>query len=143
LRPVLPDDDNGKNAIEKGIEMFTFKSAFEDPRFSPITIDEYSGLIIDITLLDPKKKVSYDQYINEYNIGQDGIELKIGQRSAFFLPSVGSDIKKEKPDLTDKQIKLKLLKMLCRKSGLMNEKCYAAENQPQFFINDGFILKHF
>ena len=49
-----------------------------------------------ISILDSKKEVSYDFYMKNYSIGNDGIEIEFSNnKSAFFLPSVSEDIKNE------------------------------------------------
>ena len=50
-------------------------SAFEDPRFSPLTREEYKNTSIEITVLGPLKKISN---INEIVLGRHGIYIKKG-----------------------------------------------------------------
>lgn len=60
-------------------------SAFEDPRFSPLTKDEFSETDIEITVLGPMKKISN---INEIVLGKHGIYIKKDFRAGTMLPQV-------------------------------------------------------
>jgi MEMO1 family protein len=63
-------------------------SAFEDPRFSPLTKGEYKNTDIEITVLGPLKKISN---INEIVLGKHGIYIKKGQRAGTMLPQVAKE----------------------------------------------------
>lgn len=60
-------------------------SAFEDPRFSPLTKEELPKTDIEITVLGPLKKISN---INEIVLGRHGIYIKKDYRSGTMLPQV-------------------------------------------------------
>jgi MEMO1 family protein len=60
-------------------------SAFEDPRFSPLTKDEYKKVDVEITVLGPMKKINN---INEIVLGKHGIYIKKDFRSGTMLPQV-------------------------------------------------------
>ena len=63
-------------------------SAFEDPRFSPLTKDEYKKTDIEITVIGPLKKINN---INEIVLGKHGIYIKKGQRAGTMLPQVATE----------------------------------------------------
>jgi len=63
-------------------------SAFEDPRFSPLTKDELPKTDIEITVLGPMKKISN---INEIVLGRHGIYIKKDFRSGTMLPQVATE----------------------------------------------------
>jgi MEMO1 family protein len=65
-----------------------FSSAFEDPRFSPLTKDEYEKTEIEITVLGPLKKINN---INEIVLGKHGIYIKKDFRSGTMLPQVATE----------------------------------------------------
>lgn len=65
-------------------------SAFQDPRFSPLTSEEYKNASIEITVLGPLKKISN---INEIILGRHGIYIKKGQMSGTMLPQVAIENK--------------------------------------------------
>lgn len=60
-------------------------SAFEDPRFSPLTREELPKTDIEITVLGPMKKISS---IKEIVLGRHGIYIKKDFRSGTMLPQV-------------------------------------------------------
>ncbi len=64
------------------------QSAFEDPRFRPVTLEELPGLEIEISVLTPMKPVSGPQ---EIVVGRDGVLLQRGGKSAVFLPQVATE----------------------------------------------------
>ena len=60
-------------------------SAFEDPRFSPLTKEELKKTDIEITVLGPMKKI---KSIEEIVLGRHGIYIKKDFRSGTMLPQV-------------------------------------------------------
>jgi hypothetical protein len=64
------------------------QAAFEDPRFSPVTLKELTDLEIEISVLTPMKPVSGPGAIV---VGRDGVLLQKGGRSAVFLPQVAPE----------------------------------------------------
>lgn len=64
------------------------QAAFEDPRFSPVTLKELTDLEIEISVLTPMKPVSGPEAIV---VGRDGVLLQKGGRSAVFLPQVAPE----------------------------------------------------
>jgi hypothetical protein len=63
-------------------------SAFEDPRFSPLTKDEYLNTNIEITVLGPLKKISN---IKEIILGKHGIYITKNGRAGTMLPQVATE----------------------------------------------------
>jgi AmmeMemoRadiSam system protein A len=61
------------------------ESAFRDPRFPPLQAREPSEIEIEISVLTPVKAVSGPQDIVA---GRDGVVLRVGDRSAAFLPQI-------------------------------------------------------
>jgi AmmeMemoRadiSam system protein B/AmmeMemoRadiSam system protein A len=64
------------------------QSAFDDPRFTPVTLPEVPDLEIEISVLTPMKPVSGP---NDIVVGRDGVLLQKGGRSAVFLPQVAPE----------------------------------------------------
>jgi AmmeMemoRadiSam system protein B/AmmeMemoRadiSam system protein A len=69
----------------KVVQESAISSAFEDPRFSPLSKDEYKKTDIEITVLGPLKKINN---INEIVLGKHGIYIKKGSNSGTMLPQV-------------------------------------------------------
>ena len=63
-------------------------SAFEDPRFSPLTKEEFGKTDIEITVLGPLKKINN---ISEIVLGKHGIYIKKDFRSGTMLPQVATE----------------------------------------------------
>jgi MEMO1 family protein len=63
-------------------------SAFEDPRFSPLTKEEFKKTEIEITILGPLKKINN---INEIILGKHGIYIKKDNRAGTMLPQVATE----------------------------------------------------
>ncbi len=65
-------------------------SAFEDPRFTPLTKEEYEKTKMEITVLGPLKRINN---INEIVLGKHGIYIKKGSRAGTMLPQVAIENK--------------------------------------------------
>ncbi len=63
-------------------------SAFEDPRFPPLTKEEFKKTDIEITVLGPLKKINN---ISEIVLGRHGIYIKKDFRSGTMLPQVATE----------------------------------------------------
>ena len=68
-------EEVSKNAIS---------SAFNDPRFVPLTINEIKNIRIELNVLSPLKKILPD----EIEIGKHGLYLNYKSYSGLFLPEV-------------------------------------------------------
>jgi len=71
--------------LYKVVQESAISSAFEDPRFSPLTKEEYKKTDIEITVLGPMKKIAD---INEIVLGKHGIYIKKGFNAGTMLPQV-------------------------------------------------------
>ena len=74
--------------LSKLVGAMALQSAFEDPRFNPVTAKELGDLEIEISVLTPMKQVKGPEAIV---VGRDGVVLKKGGRSAVFLPQVAPE----------------------------------------------------
>jgi AmmeMemoRadiSam system protein B/AmmeMemoRadiSam system protein A len=63
-------------------------SAFEDPRFSPLTKKDFDQIEMEITVLGPLKKISN---INEIILGRHGIYIRKDSRTGTMLPQVATE----------------------------------------------------
>jgi AmmeMemoRadiSam system protein B/AmmeMemoRadiSam system protein A len=70
------------------VAAMALQSAFEDPRFSPVTARDLPDLEIEISVLTPMKPVSGP---NDIVVGRDGVLLQKGGKSAVFLPQVAPE----------------------------------------------------
>lgn len=66
-------------------------AAFRDPRFTPLTKEEYLRSSVEISLLTPPQPLPYsdsDDLKSKIRLGEDGVILKKGSYQATFLPQV-------------------------------------------------------
>ncbi len=90
-------DDVSQNAIA---------AAFHDPRFPPLTLDEFAEVIIDVALLSKPELIRFsgeEDALAQLNPGVDGVTLEYGSKRASFLPHAWTDS-------PDPQVFLALLK---------------------------------
>ncbi len=75
----------GYQPLGKSIRDMTLASAFEDPRFSPLTFRELAAVKIHLSLLtEPAPVKSY----RDIRIGIDGIIVSQGRKKGVYLPEV-------------------------------------------------------
>lgn len=66
-------------------------AAFEDPRFYPLSSEEFKKVVIEISLLSPPEPLLYDSIEDlksKVSVGIDGIILQKEGKRATFLPQV-------------------------------------------------------
>ncbi|MBI4879753.1 MAG: AmmeMemoRadiSam system protein B [Planctomycetes bacterium] len=84
----------------------TVSAAQHDPRFSPVTEEELPSISIEISVLTlPRAVASHEEIV----VGQDGVILTKGPRSAVFLPQVAPEQGWSREEMLDQ---------LSRKAGL-------------------------
>jgi MEMO1 family protein len=74
--------------LYKVVEASAISSAFGDPRFTPLTREEYLKTDFEITVLGPLKRI-HD--ISEIILGQHGIYIKKDSCSGTMLPQVATE----------------------------------------------------
>jgi len=74
-----------KDPLNVVIERMAYSSAFEDPRFSPLTREEYPNINIEISVLSKPHKVNSP---NEVIVGKHGIIISHDHRRGLLLPQV-------------------------------------------------------
>jgi AmmeMemoRadiSam system protein A len=62
-------------------------AAFADPRFDPLTREEYPAIVISVSALTPMTAVLQ---ADEIVVGRDGVALECDGRRALFLPEVAA-----------------------------------------------------
>jgi AmmeMemoRadiSam system protein B/AmmeMemoRadiSam system protein A len=71
------------------VEVMAHDAAYRDPRFQPVTPEEWDRLSIEISVLSPLKRI-HD--ISEFHYGEEGIYIKKGWHSGTFLPQVAEEV---------------------------------------------------
>jgi hypothetical protein len=74
--------------LYKVVGASAISSAFEDPRFPPLTKEEYKITDIEITVLGPLVKIEKP---DEIVLGKHGIYIKKDMRSGTMLPQVATE----------------------------------------------------
>ena len=86
-------------------------TAFEDPRFAPLTIEDLKTTEIEISIIKNLKKLSYEsefELLDQINKGINGVIIKHGIRIGTLLPREW-----EKVDN-----KVEFLQLICEKANL-------------------------
>ncbi|MBV8657100.1 MAG: AmmeMemoRadiSam system protein B [Burkholderiales bacterium] len=82
-------------------------AASRDPRFSPVTVDEFTRLCVEVSVLTPAEPFTVVDEMDAYRRllpGRDGVILAYGAHQATFLPQVWEQL----PDPADFLMQLKL-----------------------------------
>ncbi|MEA3522432.1 MAG: AmmeMemoRadiSam system protein A [Campylobacterota bacterium] len=93
-------------------------AAFRDPRFPPLTQEEFKNIEMEISLLSVPYELEYEDIADlkaKIRVGVDGVILQHHNNQATFLPSVWEQL----PDFES------FFTHLCYKAGL-GEKCLKA-----------------
>ena len=80
-------------------------AAFEDTRFSPVTLEEAAGLEISLSILSPLKSITPE----EVEIGVHGLVVSQGGRRGLLLPQVPVEHQWDR---------ITFIEQTCRKAGL-------------------------
>ena len=77
----------GREPLFLTVAAMAVAAAFEDPRFPPVTAEEFEGLDVEISILSPLQRVPDVAAVTP---GVHGLYLKQGQRSGLLLPQVAT-----------------------------------------------------
>jgi AmmeMemoRadiSam system protein A len=83
-RPLI--DDVQRNAVS---------SAFRDPRFPPLSKEEFADTIIDVSLLSKPELLRFnseDDALAQLTPGRDGVIIEYGPHRATYLPQVWAQL---------------------------------------------------
>ncbi|MEA3438602.1 MAG: AmmeMemoRadiSam system protein B [Thermodesulfobacteriota bacterium] len=118
-------------SILTGIIRNALNAAFRDPRFPPLTTDEFEHVDIEISILTKPQQLEYTDYsdlLSKLRVNVDGVIIRKGRAGATFLPQVW----KQLPEPEN------FLSRLCAKAGLSadswkNTKLEVLTYQVQYF----------
>lgn len=71
-------------------------AAFKDTRFTPLTIQEFENIEIEVSILAKPEKVEYEDIKDlktKIEVGVDGVIIQKKEKSATFLPQVWEELK--------------------------------------------------
>jgi len=101
---IEPVQELYKDVIENAVN-----AAFKDPRFSPLTEEEFKKITIEISALSPITKVNN---LDEIKVGKHGLIIRKGFYSGVLLPQV---------PIENGWNKIQFLENLCYKAGLKKD----------------------
>ena len=79
------------NTLIDDLTTNAYNAAFKDPRFPPLTKEEFENIDIEISLLSQPLEIRYKDIKDlksKINQGVDGVILRQGEKQATFLPQV-------------------------------------------------------
>jgi AmmeMemoRadiSam system protein A len=103
---IIPQEE-----LAEGVEVNAINAAFKDPRFRPLTKDEWKDVKIEVSILTDPKPLYFtdaDDLLRKLRPGIDGVIIKKGFRQATFLPQVWDQLPQKDNFLTH----------LCMKAGM-------------------------
>jgi AmmeMemoRadiSam system protein A len=98
LRGVLP--------LSQTVEEMAVQAAFHDPRFDPISKEDWNNIDLEISVLSPMRKITD---VNEIEVGVHGIYIEKGFNSGLLLPQVAVE---------NRWDRMTFLEYTCYKAGL-------------------------
>ncbi len=102
---------NPTDSILAGVKQNAVNAAFHDPRFDPLTADEFDRVDLEISILTEPQPLTYrdsSDLMDKLRVNIDGVILRKGGMSATFLPQVWHQLPQPK----------QFLSHLCMKAGL-------------------------
>ncbi len=110
LRGCIGNLESDKS-VKNGVRENAINSAFNDPRFTKLTLEEFKSIDIEISILSKPIKLEYsdvEDLLSKLKPNIHGIIIKKSWANATFLPQVWDQL----PDTKD------FLSHLCKKAGL-------------------------
>jgi len=84
----------GHSNVANDVALAAIESATSDPRFPPLSLDELSEVVIEVSILSPMELIKVKKpkdYVNEVKIGIHGLYVSWGIYSGLLLPQVPVD----------------------------------------------------
>jgi len=76
-----------EEGIPKTVARFAREAAFHDPRFPPLTAEEWREVSLEISVLTPPRLLSPE----EVEPGRHGVIIELGERRGLLLPQVATE----------------------------------------------------
>lgn len=112
--------------LHETVKQMAVQAAFNDPRFEPVTKDEWTECDFEISVLTPMKKV---KNIEEIEVGVHGLYIEKGVHSGLLLPQVATE---QGWDRTE------FLEYTCHKAGLPKDAWRSRDIDIYIFSADVF-----
>jgi AmmeMemoRadiSam system protein A len=78
---------SAEEGIPNTVVRFAREAAFRDPRFPPLSAEEWASVSIEVSVLTPPRLISPE----EVEPGRHGIILETGDRRGLLLPQVATE----------------------------------------------------
>lgn len=103
-----------QESLIEGVRVNAMNAAFRDPRFRPLSQNEFEKIKVEVSILTEPKPLTYtdaNDLLEKLRAGIDGLIIRKGYHQATFLPQVWEQLPKTKDFLTH----------LCLKAGLAGD----------------------
>jgi len=103
-----------QESLAEGVRVNAMNAAFRDPRFRPLSQNEFEKIKVEVSILTEPKPLTYtdaDDLFSKLRPGTDGLIIRKGYHQATFLPQVWEQLPNKKDFLTH----------LCLKAGLAGD----------------------
>lgn len=100
-----------QETLVEGVRVNALHAAFRDPRFKPLSKDEFDQIKIEVSILTEPRPLEYTDaadLLTKLTPGEDGLIIKKGYHQATFLPQVWGQLQDTRG----------FLSQLCLKAGL-------------------------
>ena len=74
--------------LEQAVKEMALAAAFNDPRFPPLSRNEYKDISVEISVLSPLRRI---QKVDEIEVGKHGLYIMRGCNSGLLLPQVATE----------------------------------------------------
>ncbi|BDY05338.1 AmmeMemoRadiSam system protein A [Ferrimonas sp. YFM] len=88
-----------RHPLWQGVQRMAVAAAFDDSRFSALTLDEWPEIRLSISILTPSEPLtvsSETELLQSLRPGLDGLTLECGRYHATFLPAVWESLPEPK-----------------------------------------------
>jgi len=122
----------GVSPLYEGVAGAAKSAAFSDPRFTPLTKDEFKKVRAEVSVLTKPELIDVEKaedYMEKIKIGEDGLIIKGSHGSGLLLPQVPSE--------WGWNVK-EFLENLCMKAGLNKDEWKELENKVYKFQAEVF-----
>lgn len=121
----------GRAPLHETIVSMACSSAFHDPRFPPLKKEEFSEVVLEISVLSPLVKIDSAE---ELEPGKHGLYITRGSYSGVLLPQVATEQGWNREEF---------VLHTCRKAGLPPEALYKADTRLEIFTAQIFCEEDF
>lgn len=100
-----------RHPLVKSVAKYAYAAAFRDPRFKPLSQDEFEKITLSISILTPAESIQFNSdsdLIQQLNSNIDGLIIQSGHRRATFLPAVWDSLPDAKQFLSQLKAKARI-----------------------------------